>query len=938
MVGRRTNTPRSRRTHRSPSCHAENLAKAVQQFLSHLDSPQSAPDARQVIRNDLIELLHCESANAQRKVGQSLSQIINNRTDALLRQRIASLVEVLSAWQESEPDQTLAVLAAVLAQTSRSLQPRDAAAQRAALRAVASTADFIRKHEAQRDAVARHVPTLVPVLHDALFDTRTGSSWSDGSSGTQSASDRSYGRSATRSSRLESRTLAFAALQALVEAIPTAILPFWPQLLPLTAGVARDTVVSPTRRTVATLLLYDEDIDIRSAAVSLVTALVYSARPFVRRRVHGPPGIAGPSFTPASERVVAACAALMRVVPSALSKERAPLVVPKLARLAADLALTAPPPVVPSSTFCELLFALQVTACGGAEVTDHTTRAAAGSALAVALSAGGDMICDSNALSSLCDAVVSVLTQAATDDLVPREELLGVLRSLFTLDAGLFLRVWRRLLDFFKNAVSRFGDIALPLHVVRAIEAYLNNISQSSQVDVDNTVVNAVCEVYCTLLSVAVHHPFHAVQISAISSLGLILRWMPVGSPDEDRDYVCSTAVNVGLLATPRDVLLEVVDKLQTIALSVNNSTAVRAAAAKALGGIRADAFGEHIIMSTMSLLDHISHESNADDKVILRGRAFASFATVFDHALQHNHLPQSALTSLTNLVANACTYLRTSHLELLGNCSAAMRANIEACRIAAVLVITSFLCVAQLGISQPLASSEITSGLVQNSFDLLRTMISDDNESANTRCSCCRALGRVVSAKVDVNECSINKHRQEIYSVLQSLIGNLKSARIEATAAKAVTKIIIEVERGLDANHNLIRQCGRSLVWSAEQSRSLEVPGKDRGQYLHLQGCMSELVCTILNQTRGQMKTSVYKDAVREYRESLIGAVCLHHNVSRYVTGTLITAQDNLDLEDILSKQNLRGCDVLPLEAKALISTVFALANAEEFANDKEY
>ena len=53
------------------------------------------------------------------------------------------------------------------------------------------------------------------------------------------------------------------------------------------------------------------------------------------------------AFVPLSERVLAACVALANTVASALQLEQAPTVLPKLARLAPDIVMTAPPPALP---------------------------------------------------------------------------------------------------------------------------------------------------------------------------------------------------------------------------------------------------------------------------------------------------------------------------------------------------------------------------------------------------------------------------------------------------------------------------------------------------------------------------------------------------------------------------------------------------------------
>ena len=54
-------------------------------------------------------------------------------------------------------------------------------------------------------------------------------------------------------------------------------MPFWPQLLPLRAGVTPSAL--PSMQTIGTVLLYDADVDIRFTATAVASVMVASARP-----------------------------------------------------------------------------------------------------------------------------------------------------------------------------------------------------------------------------------------------------------------------------------------------------------------------------------------------------------------------------------------------------------------------------------------------------------------------------------------------------------------------------------------------------------------------------------------------------------------------------------------------------------------------------------
>lgn len=952
MAGGRSyaSRPRPRTLRRPRPLQADDPSLTARQLLDHLSSSSSLCEdcGLRPLQHALLQLASEPTADVQRNAGCQLLSTMDGVMDAALRQRVAHVAESLSAWQQQEPNAAISLSTKLLTHTLHSKHPRDGAACRAALRAIISLATQAARDSTSCEALAHHIPTLIPLLHAVVFQATGSRGRTDESSVTSALSDESRVRDGVHASGsvasfpsrpMSARQLALAALQAMVVASSATALPFWPQLLPTRAGVARAT--APARQTVATLLLYDTDVSVRHTAASLASALVTSARPFVQRRVRAPMTVSGPTFVPASERVLAACAAMVSVTASALRTERSPLVIPKLTRLAADLAHTAPPPAVPCQAFFALLAALRTTACTG---TNKTARSAAASALSTALSAGADAVRNDSFLPLLRDDVVDALV-ATSDGTRPEEELLGILRVIVTLDARLFPSAWARLSNFCIHVVARGkgDDALLALHTVRVIEAFLNTMVQQADQGhrLDENVVAITCAVYREVLKMAVCHSFHAVQVTGIVSLDAILRLLPADSGNIGRAYACSGAEDAGLRVAPRDVLLETVDVLRTIVCSTSTyATNVRASATKALAALPIDAIDESSLKATLELLIAAARDCRANGDLSVRGRAFSSFADIIDCGLKRDHVLKKDIKMIVLDAAGlACNHLTEVNMTRMPDNSATMRANVESCRLAAIHIVATFLCVAYLDdkvVHSP-GTTNILTNLTEKCHKIMCDIARNGDESVNTRCGCCKMMAHVLQSQPKANDHKITKTRQGMYDVLQGLVGTLKAARLEGTAAKAVTEVLLGTQDQLHLESTLLLRCGRSLAWGVREARSLEMSSKDRGQYVHLQNCVSELACTILNQEQNMDSFMAdEKEDIANVVQGLIAGICQQHDVSKYLTLKLMSARNNSELEQVLSSEMLTESDLLSCKARLLFNKVFALVNGIDIVNER--
>lgn len=1006
---------------------------AAQKFLDYLSSP-SCPLPHSLthpFNSTLTHLLLTPTPHAQLTVASQLSTIIishminnNDSAYALLRYRLAHLTESLIHFLHTQHEQALSLLSTLLqsipssSQYHYQQQQREALTLCAVLRAIVSCVSSTITN-VERQAVERHVPTMVPLLHAVLFlspcVTLPSSSFSppppsfDYSSNPSDHLHQNRNHSLGRNNHIQlshqqnqqqlsdastttvsntvrstpsaspTRRLSLIALQSLSTAAPTSLLPFWPMLLPTRAGISRLT--RPQRQTIASLLLYDDDIEIRSAATSLASSLVSSSARSLLRHHHHSHNQSSPStsFTPVSERVLTSCVSLASVTASALKGEHAHSVLPKLARLAGDIVITVPVDAMPRLALTGLVAALTNATING---KDRTVRAAAAKSLAKAVGGmgardvGGVMEdvgegwrCQ---LSGVCDDVVHSLVAVNVEGEVvdaddkaatPTEELLGVLKAIFAVDVTLFHRTWKKLQEFFSTAmtagviecprqsegnihegviedeVSKKLEFRITLHVVRVIETYLSHLSPTDEED-----TTIICTLYRRLLRHAIKHPFHAVRVAGIVALDALLRTLPLSddSREDGMDFVCSSAESVGMTMTTRDVMLECVHDLCAIISSSSyddESISVKAAAVKALGALRVGSAEEGTVVQTLRvLLDVAKSESNKE--ILIVGRALSSCVTIVDGVLMEQRdengkegvlivgngvwevVIEAAQLASKLLMGNGLSQCEGGGLKLLKlQKSATERGQMELCSSAAVQTVAMFLCVTRVfGVDENERSVVVEKGMTGEMVDVLCSVVQNENESINMRCGCCKAIGRVLKMMVTENEnanTNANENRKMVSFVVRQ-IGRLESGRLEGAAAKALTEVL-NMKLKLVPKLNILKRCGDSLKWGMRQVRVLDISSKDRGQFLFLQKCMNELLCTILA-SEGEIETEMVDE---EGMAMLVGGVCGYHDMSKYLMDVVMKARCRDDVVSLLEKEKLLMV-VVPARVGVLLDRLF--------------
>lgn len=920
MTGTRSRPSRSRPSQQTLP-QSDDIPIAARRLLDLLQSPRCQNIPSQPICEALAHLLDAPGVDhAQVHAARLLSPLLRplHSDNPALRLRVARLALVCAQWHVTDPNDAFATLSALLTACLPSSNGiYSTTTLSVALQAVALVCARATRHIEVRQAAVRHVPALVPLLHTLLFhaDLPAGGE-SPLTSPASGASDSSRVRP-IRADAIRAR-VALALLEA-VNAAPQAMLPFWPQLLPMRSGVSRSSL--PARRNLATLLLFEHDEAIRSTTVSLCSALVLSARPFLQLRArHSPHAVEHSSgFVPASERVLASCVTLHSVVASALCAEPARLIVPKLCRLAADLAGMARPPAVPLNAFVALLDALQTTLLRPRH-RDLTVRAAAASALALALSTSGHVLVHRDYLSPLCKRVVPAIV-TEDDDTCPIEEMLTILKHCVSIQVNIFPTVWPPLIQFCTEALNS-TESARALHVVRLVESFILALVPlfKSGEETTQPLVTLACQVYRTLLRDAVCYKFHAVQISAIFAMDALLQLIPGDSTDAAPDYILSSAAAIGLVATSRDTVLEILNTLIQLVES-SAPASVRSAAAKAVSSIYVEHVNDVMVVSLLRTLSSAARGSADGDHVQVCGRAMASFATIMDKLMSNGmKMNEYVINVLVDMTLFAHEYMRSANVQRLRNGSASVRSNVELSRLAAIQVISSFLCVfqSQTGSFEGNGAAHTVG---TNVFRLLYDFLCDEQETVNLRCGCCKAAGRVLVCPVLKGSTEIDEKRRALHDTLMERVGHEEAARVQASAAKALTEVVSDGFLEPEDCIVILRQSGRSWMWSVTQLHSLEVSNKERGQYMHLQTCVGELVSITLS--RLSSSETADDGCFGEVSGPLIEAVCSHGSVPKYLTERLVDLHNGGEVKDLLADKNVVFSDTLDPQKSEMIKKI---------------
>lgn len=756
--------------------------------------------------------------------------LLRTQTSPTTRLRLSHLLHSLT-YHNPTPD-LFPQLCALMQLATTTSHSRDSATLATCLRAITQTASHIR--DSHRETLDRLIPSIIPPLHTALFCRRQTYDPVHNSSATDDSSVQKHFSSV--------RPVALEALIALSAVASRAIVAYWQLLLPTRPGVPN---TQTTRDNLATLILFDSQQHVRSAAVTAVTALISSSRAFIRRiraTAHTPTT----AFTSVSTRVVTACNALHYVVATAIAKETDGVIVAKLARLAAELLTVLPVPAVKLEAFGPLFTALW-NRCLDIGNTDLTARSAAASALCVGLQKSGASL-DHSLLKKLAEDIIAVLRA----ECAPAAEMLAILKCVTYLQPDIFHLVWDCLQQFLENAFLH--EKAESLHAVRLAESFMNavlNLQRDGDVNREEMKrhVRLACCAYHALLKPATRSRDRAVILSGLAAtdyLQVIL--------SEELQYCegCNAS---------HDVLKEIRIQLQHTLLS-DATDAVRAAAARVLGNFPVGYGNETDVHSLFHCLLVTIREVETSD--VVRGKILGAMSLQIDRVLEDVSFPTDYIFPL--VVSGASHAIQSAaksderHASLQS--TGADRSKPEIMRLAALNLCAScisfFTAKDRLHDENSLNVEELEASLGVE----LCAVVRDESELLKVRSHACNAIARVTAFAY--RQCS-NRIGSAVEQMIASLIYLLSSAappRLHITAAKALSQWA-RVSSEIHPRISVLRS-GASCYQST--SKRLQMPGistKDKDELRFLKSTLSDMVLYIFSKADNSFAHELTKEEV---------------------------------------------------------------------------
>lgn len=719
--------------------------------------------------------------------------------DAGVRVRAAELAECLVEWMQQAPGEALRFFARCGEMCQRARDRRDSAALAACMRGLRAVADGA--GDDVRGAVVEGVPGLVEVVRGALFAPRVmyveerGSlsdaslsasarefmSGSSGAEGTGRMDDGAMDGVQVSAKLAGVRDCAIDALVALAKVAATAFIPYWSLFLPERDGISRSFNREGRRETLASMILFERSSDLRSKAVTAMSALLVGSRRYmlVSKQVAGYPGASqkGPAFTSTSVRVARVCGALYSIVSTALRTETSSVVLAQLAKLAGELCGNAPVPHVGADRVALLIREL-LRRIADVENTDLTSRSAALVALSAAISASASSL-SSPTHGELTAKLVAVLRSESGEERPPLAEALGALRALTAADVDSLLRCWSQISPPLAQTMLNTEDPVLCLHTARLVETALSQcVLRSSEdkawhhplageVGQGDSLWSWAHELYKGFVSRFLVSTFHPVRTCGMTCAGSLLQLgaesgcplstdrMPDGRPAED---------------AVRSDVVQIVDSLVAVA-SADGHVIVQSAAAKSLGYSPYPVLSVEKTLSTLHIL-----QGNARDYDIalpVRCKSMWATSTLLDTIASHQNEctdaeAADAISELcTELVADTLTGMQDKTARGGGPADVC----IEAFRTGALRVVSSSLACLEVYQETTAISSR------KMAISSLCAIARDSSEFAKTRWNACKILGDLAAPPAEA----------AITAALHEALACGTSYKVQTAAAKAL-------------------------------------------------------------------------------------------------------------------------------------------------------
>ena len=770
---------------------SDQLVVCATRLHSYLLNNSTVPThLNSIVLQSLDQLIHNpnQTIQLQLQLIQHIPSLLIHATDPTFRLRLAHFINNLSQLL-SDPNSALPILSNLCTSSSRSTHPRDTAALSVIFRAITTVANEGHSPKASRDAIEHAVPVLTRPLAAAIvqsrpaaLDTHADSSATDDVLGSLSA-PRAHVRIAPI------RPDALAALTALASKSPRAFIPFWSLFLPDLPAVAQNP--SYESQNLATLILYDEWDDIRSAAVTAAYTLIVGTRSFIRNirpsaaSSHRASSIA---FTSSSTRVLHTCSSMYIIVATALGREKSGVVVAKLARLATELLTSLPLPIVQSERLVILFQSLRKRA-SDIDESDLTARAAVLRSLATAVAKSGPNI-------DVCelDQFVSEMVANINAEVYMRleAEALGLLTRVIEVRSKYFDFIYSQLVEMIDNAIIHQKP-DYQLHAVRLLEAYIASIvcvfqnSDSGEEKAVDTkldlkkVVLTCLRLYDLYIQITVHSPDQAIQLSSMSAISSLLKVIGFGSLQDH-------SLSHDQLQRP---VVDIISKCQQLQQSESRPI-VQQAAVKALSFLPIRVITQTEEVEVVQFLTDLAKREELHSGV--REKALFSLSAILDKSreipdCEHDYFQQVYKVAVD--IFND-TFPKTEHLSC--EQPKIKKKYSETFRVASINLARSCICSSfSPNVHLEMNENNRTSYLIE----CLGRVLHEKNEALFLRCSCCHALESVFKCITNVHPSHMTINVEYAISAMEDILSVANAVQLQISACRGLEVLLVSDEYG---------------------------------------------------------------------------------------------------------------------------------------------
>jgi Domain of unknown function (DUF4042) len=922
---RRTRSPSRRHQHGDLA----SVSAALEALISAL--PQSPPDPTLGTLRALLP--DSRKSPPPQDLAPRLAPLLSPHASprALPAPRLAAarLAALLALhWYAASPQEPFEFFARVVSSCETpGTTNSDASAAAVALGAISAIISCARTPSSLVEAVSASVAPLADAIRFAIFppaslvrelplvlsDFESPSSVESGQSSTRrntrailtadpSSSDsdafaaRSRPSSRSFSRELHLRICAIDTLTAIANVASLALIPHWSLFLPDRDGVVND-IGHERQKTLATLILYDQNDSVRRAAVAAVSALLSGAWRLTRPTSSHPPHHGTVSaFTSTHVRVQRVCSALYVITASCIRREPAPPVLSRLVKLAAELCSNVVPPIISIDHVASVMVALRVRILDVVG-TDYTSRSASMSCLASSLLANSALFGNSGKRSADNVAAVTLdLAGIASDALqvlqhrnivaCPSAEVLAVLRALAVCDKRVVANCWSALAPHLVS-FSSTDDHVLRLHTVRCIHALVPDDPSPSSWPWPAS----PSHIWESFVEPACQDSFHTVRSCALACIETLFSSGKCDSP---------LAVRIVLVAGNL--------------LAFDDSLNVRAAAAKALCMLPLFATCKDdfnlISRSYQLLVAGLERDAN----ISVRSKCMLAAGTLLDRQHQsryHTDAGHPTLEYLETLERHRIAAMSTltplpaeQFAGLLGpSPTSSPRSDWEVFRASAIRALGC--CIGPMLISSDCEFRHLAVKRVLAVVSRVCCIVASADECAKVRWNGCRVLERFIvehyssagDTSSDLPSCAV----EDAVKALADALESSTNYKVRIGAIRALRAIVSSLPRALTESNAAVVLCAISrmkTITCSVEAKGKQVAPMISALHATFSGEKAELVVSILSCLEKETCAKLGRSGVVSC-DAMFEALWQRSSLPSFTMRTLSTATIPLSEED---------------------------------------